>query len=50
MMTPTALGPEPFLEEVGDLLGQALLDLQATGVGLHDARELRQPEDPAVGM
>ena len=43
-----ALRLEPLLEEVGDLLGQPLLDLQAAGVHLDDPRDLRQPDDPAA--
>ena len=40
MTTPTPCGREAVLEEVGDLLGQPLLDLQASGVHLDDARDL----------
>ena len=37
-----------FLDAVADLLGQALLDLQAAGVGLHHAGDLGEPGDAAV--
>ena len=35
------------MQEVGDLLGQALLDLQAARVHLDDPRDLREPDAPA---
>ena len=46
--TPTPWGFEPLLEELGDLLGQPLLDLEAPGVHLDDARDLREPDHPAA--
>ena len=39
-----ALGIEPGLEEVRDLLGQPLLDLEPACIGLDDARDLGQPD------
>ena len=44
--TPTPCGCEAVLQELGDLLGQALLDLQPAGVHLDDARDLGQADDP----
>ena len=39
---------EGLLDAVADLLRQALLDLQAAGVGLHHAGDLGEPGDAAV--
>ena len=39
---------EGVLDTVADLLGQALLDLQAAGVGLYHAGDLGEPGDAAV--
>ena len=39
---------QALLEELGDLLGQALLDLQATRVHLDDPWDLGQPDDPTA--
>ena len=39
---------EGLLDTVADLLGQALLDLQAAGVSLHHAGDLGKPGDAAV--
>ena len=38
---------QAILQEMGDLLGQPLLDLQPPCVGLDDARDLREADDPA---
>ena len=46
--TPTPWGCSRLLEEFGDLLGQPLLDLEPPGVHLDDARDLREPDDPAA--
>ena len=45
-----ALGLQALHQEVGDLLGQALLDLEPAGVHLDDARDLGQADDAAAGM
>ena len=42
-----ALGRQPVVEEVGDLLGHALLDLEPARVHLDDARDLREADDLA---
>jgi hypothetical protein len=39
---------EPRLQEVRDLLRQALLDLQAAGIRLDHARDLGQADDPSA--
>src|SRR5919201_1081667 len=39
---------EVVLQEVGDLLGQPLLDLEPAGVCLDDARDLRQADNVAA--
>ena len=46
--TPTPCGLEPLHEEVGDLLGQPLLDLEPARVHLDDPRDLRQPDHAPV--
>ena len=38
---------EVLVDQVGDLLGQALLDLQAAGQAVHDPGDLAQPDDPS---
>ena len=48
MTTPTPCGSSRSCEELGDLLGQPLLDLEPAGVHLDDARDLREPDDPAA--
>ena len=40
---------QPLHEQVRDLLGEALLDLEAAGVHVDDARDLGQADDAAVG-
>ena len=37
-----------FLEGIGDLIGQAFLNLQATGEGIDHTRQLAQSDDLAV--
>ena len=44
-----AQGMQGLLDAVADLDRQALLDLQAPGIGLDDARDLAQAGDLAVG-
>ncbi len=44
-----ALGLENLHDGVGDLLGQALLDLQAAGVHFGDAGELGEADDGVAG-
>lgn len=44
-----ALGLEDLHDGVGDLLGEALLDLKATGEHLGDARELGEADDGIRG-
>ncbi len=44
-----ALGLEDVHDGVGDLLGEALLDLQAAGVHLGDAGELGEADDGVAG-
>src|SRR3990172_133370 len=41
---PPALGVEPIFDEVGDLLGHALLDLEPPCEHLDDARQLREAD------
>ena len=41
-------GLQPLHQQVGDLLGEALLDLEAAGVHVDDARDLREPDDAPV--
>ena len=43
-----ALRLEPVLEELRDLLGEPLLDLEPARVHLDDARDLREPDHPAA--
>src|SRR3989344_4781274 len=38
-----------FLDGLGDLLGHAFLDLNAARENIYDARNLREPDDSAVG-
>ena len=49
MTTPTPSGWSLLHEQVRDLLGEALLDLEAAGVHVDDARHLREPDDAPVG-
>ena len=44
-----APGMQGILDAVADLLGQALLDLQAAGVSLYDAGDLGKSRDLSVG-
>jgi hypothetical protein len=46
---PDALGLELVVEPVGHLLGEPLLDLEASGEMRHDPGQLGQPEDPVPG-
>ena len=39
---------QPFLQELGDLLGEAFLDLEPARVHLDDARDLREPDHAAA--
>ena len=44
-----AKGVEGFLDAVPDLLSEALLDLEAAGIGFHHAGNLAEAGDLAVG-
>ena len=45
-----AFGGEVLLQPVGNLLGQAFLDLEVAGEELDDPGQLGQPEEPFAGQ
>ena len=49
MTTPTPFRLRLLGQPVGELLGEAFLDLGAVGERLHDTRRLRQAGDPRSG-
>ena len=50
MMTPTPCGLEFVLNGVRDLAGEALLNLQAASVHIHQPRDFAEPHDLFLGM
>jgi hypothetical protein len=44
------LGVEVLLQMVGNLLGEAFLDLQSGCEHLYDPRQLGKPDDPVTGQ
>ncbi len=49
MITPTPLRRQLLFEGLRDLAGEALLNLQATGVHVHEPRDFAQPHYFLVG-
>jgi hypothetical protein len=47
---PDAPGLQAVVQPVGDLLGEALLNLRPAGEQLHQPGELGQPQDPLAGQ